>query len=171
MSFTEAALIVLYVLQEAKIPLNLDQISQALDASSEYTYLDGAIAINDMLDKKLVIKENNPMGEFYRITLDGRISLAHLKREIRGSIRNAISDYIKENFTQLNLESKIYYSVNQLDSGEYQIFLRAYDKDLAMNDILLIAKDEEQAKLIITNWERNADKAIAALYSVLMMDI
>jgi len=40
-----------------------------------------------------------------------------------------------------------------------------------MNDILLIAKDEEQAKLITTNWERNADKAIAALYSVLMMDI
>ncbi len=171
MSFTEVALSVLYLLQEAKIPLSIEQMSHALAESSEYTYLDAAISVNNLLEKNLIIKETNPMGEFYTISVDGRISLAHLKAEIRGSVRRELSAFVKENFDLLNIQSKVYTRIDRLDSGAYQVMLRSYDKDLSMNDFILTAQDENEAKIIATNWERHADDAIAAIYSVLMKDI
>lgn len=168
MNFTEISLTVLYLLQEAGIPLTINQISDALQAN--YTYIEISIAITNLLDKKLVYKDTTPIGEEYTITVDGRISLAHLKNDIRGSVRNGIIKYVNQNLKALKLESKISAHISALDGGQYLVHLRAFDKDLSMNDIVLVAHDEEEARLIVSNWETNADEAVAALYTVLIKD-
>ncbi len=168
MNFTEVSLTVLYLLQEAKTPLTIEQISDALQAN--YTYIEISIALSNLLDKMLVYKDTTPIGEEYSITVDGRISLAHLKNDIRGSVRNGIIKYVNENLKALTLESKISSRINVLDGGQYLIHLRAFDKDVSMNDIVLVVHDEEEAKLIVSNWETNADEAISALYNVLIKD-
>ena len=72
MSFTEVALAVLYLLQEAKIPLSIEQISHALSATSEYTYLDAAISANNLLEKNLIIKASSK----YALPLFGFAAIA-----------------------------------------------------------------------------------------------
>lgn len=171
MNFTESSLTILYLLQEAKLPLNMEQICTALAASSEFTYIDASISITSLLDKKYITKEESPIGDTYTIAVDGRIALAHLKTDIRGSIRKNLSEFINDNFSKLSLESNLTSRISILDNGKYQIHLRVFDKDMSMNDIILTAHNEEEAKLIVKNWERHADDAIAALYSVLIKDI
>lgn len=171
MNFTESSLTILYLLQEAKIPLNMEQICAALASSSEYTYIDASISISSMLDKNYLIEESTPLGSTYTISVDGRITLAHLKTDIRGSIRKGINEYVSKNLMKLSLESKVSSRISILDDGKYQVHLRAFDKDMSMSDILIVAHDEEEAKLIVENWEKQADEAISALYSVLIRDI
>ncbi len=171
MNFTESSLTILYLLQEAKIPLNMEQICAALASSSEFTYIDASISISSMLDKKYLIEDETPLGKTYSITVDGRISLAHLKTDIRGSIRRGINEYVSKNLMKFSLESKISSRINILDDGKYQVHLRAFDKDMSMSDIVIVAHDEDEAKLIVHNWEKNADDAISALYGVLIKDI
>lgn len=171
MNFTESSLTILYLLQEAKVPLNMEQICTALDASSEFTYIDASISISSMLEKNYILKKETPLGDTFTITVDGRIVLAHLKTDIRGSIRKNISEHISENLSKLSLESNISTRISMLDDGKYQIHLRAFDNDLEMNDIILTAQNEDEAKIIVKNWEMHADDALAALYGVLIKDI
>lgn len=168
MNFTEVSLTVLFLLQEAKIPLNIEQICNALQ--DNYTYIEISIALTNLLDKNLINKEDTPISEEYAITVDGRISIAHLKNDVRGSVRNGIINYVKNNISQLCLESKVSAQINALDNGEYILHLRAFDKDLKMNDIVLVVNNEEEAKLVAENWENHADEAISALYNVLIRD-
>ena len=171
MNFTESALTILYLLQEAKVPLNIEQICTALHYSSEFTYIDASISISSMLDKNYIIKEETPIGDVYSITIDGRISLAHLKTDIRGSIRKKLSEFVSDNVNKLSLESTILTRISLLDDGKYQLHLRAFDKHMSMNDVILTVNNEEEAKVIVKNWELHADDAIAALYNVLIKDI
>ncbi|MBE7091709.1 MAG: DUF4364 family protein [Clostridiales bacterium] len=168
MNFTEVSLTVLYLLQEAKTPLNIEQISNALHTN--YTYIEISIALTNLLEKNLVLKNKTPISEEYTITVDGRISLAHLKNDIRGSVRNSIVKYVDENLKQLCLESKVASHISVLDDGNYLLQLRAIDNDLKMNDIMLVVSDEHEAKLIASNWENRADEAIASLYNILISD-
>jgi len=171
MNFTESSLTILYLLQESKVPLNMEQICAALAASSEFTYIDASISITNLLEKNYILKENSPIGDTYTITVDGRIALAHLKTDIRGSIRKKLSEYINDNLLKLSLKSNLSSRISLLDNGKYQIHLRVFDKDMSMNDIILTAHNEDEAKIIVKNWEMHADDAIAALYSVLIKDI
>ncbi len=171
MNFTEVSLSILHLLQEAKVPLNMEQICAALDASSDYTYIDASIAISGMLDKNYILKEVTPLGEIYSITVEGRITLAHLKTDVRGSIRKALSEYVSNKLKQLSLESKVSSRISILDNGQFLIHLRAFDKDMPMNDFMIVAHNEEEAKVIVTNWEKHADEAIASFYTVLIKDI
>ena len=171
MNFTEVSLSILHLLQEAKIPLNMEQICAALDYSSEYTYIDASIAISSMLDKNYILKEETPLDDTYSITVEGRITLAHLKTDVRGSIRKGLSEYVSDKLKQLSLESKVSSRVSMLDNGQYLVHLRAFDKDMPMNDFVIIAHNEDEAKAIVTNWEKHADEAIASFYTVLIRDI
>ena len=171
MNFTESSLAILYLLQEAKVPLNMEQICAALAESSEFTYIDASISITRMLDKNHILSFTTPLGDTYTITVDGRIVLAHLKTDLRGSIRKNITEYVNNNLSALSLESKISTRISTLDNGKFQIHLRAIDDDISMNDIILTASTEEEARLIVKNWELHADDAIAALYSILIKDI
>ncbi len=169
MDFTNVSLTVLYLLQEAKVPLTIEQMSDALD-SSDYTYIEISVAVIDLTDKGLVQAFDTPMGCEYSITVNGRITLSHLKNDVRGSVRKKILSYVAEKSSELKLKSKVSTRITKLDNGCYQVHLRAFDKDMLMNDILLVAHDEEEAKFIASNWENRADEAIASLYTVLMKD-
>lgn len=168
MDITEVSLTILYLLQEAKIPLNIDQICNALQ--DNYTYIENSIALTNLIDKNLVLKTKTPLCEEYSITVEGRISVAHLKNNVRGSVRNNIIRYVEENIKELALSSNVFTKINSLDGGKYLVQLRAYDKELDMNDIVLIVNDETEAQLITSNWTNHADEAIAALYSVLIRE-
>ncbi len=169
MNFTDVSLTVLYLLQEAKIPLTIEQMSDALN-TSDYTYIEISVALIDLSDKGLVQMLETPLGNEYTITVNGRISLSHLKNDVRGSVRKRITQYIAENPNEIKIKSKVSTRITKCDNGAFQLHLRAFDKDMAMNDILLIVKDEQEAEHIVSNWEDHADEALAALYSVLLKD-
>ncbi|MBP5662067.1 MAG: DUF4364 family protein, partial [Clostridia bacterium] len=78
MSFTEVSLAVLYLLQEARVALNMEQIAQGLESAAAGTYLDTALAVNDLTDKGFLRAEDTPMAPLYSLTVEGRVNLSHL---------------------------------------------------------------------------------------------
>ena len=170
LSFSEAALAVMYLLQETGIPLTMEQISNGLAEASEYTYLDAAIAVNDMMEKGFIEKETLPLSEVYNVTIDGRINLAHLTDRVRGSVRHQLTRFAKEHLAELSLESNVYARNVRREDGSYQVILRAYDKDMAMTELIVNAHDGAEAQKLSENWTKYAAETVAAIYSVLNRD-
>ena len=170
LSFSEAALAVLFLLQETGIPLTMEQISNGLSEASEYTYLDAAIAVNDMMDKGFIEKEIQPLSETYAVTIEGRINLAHLPDQIRGSVRHNLAKFAKEHLAELSLESNVYARTMRREDGTWQVIPRAYDKDMAMSELVLTAQDGAEARKLTENWTKYAGETVAAIYGVLNRD-
>ncbi len=169
-SFTEPALAVLYILQESKVALSNEQLNDVLTLSSNMTYIDMKIGLTEMLDKGFVEAEQSPAGEFYSLSFSGRILIAEMKTDLKWSIRNAISQYIREHATQLRLEAKLSSRVLSSAEGTYLLHLKAFDDDMGTSEILLSVNDRDEAKQIERNWKKYGDEAISALYSVLIRD-
>ncbi len=169
MTFTEIALTVLYLLQQAGIPLNMEQISNALYYAGNYTYMDAAIAVNSLEEKSLILKQSSPTGDLYNITVSGRINLSRLTNEVRGSVRKAITDYCEKNIKALSLESSTATHIS-FDGNQYQVILSAFDKGNLLGQFVLNISDGDEARLICSNWKKHADEAIAALYTTLIKD-
>lgn len=170
MTFTEIALTVLYLLQHANIPLNLEQISEALEHAANYTYMDAAIAVNSLEERALLKKELSPTGELCSITVQGRLTLSRLINEIRGSVRRAIAAYCEGNAKNFSLESSTSAQIFH-DGEQYQVVLEAFDKGTLLGQFILNVTDGDEARLICRNWKKQADEAIAALYTVLIRDM
>ena len=170
MNFNEVSLAVMFLLQEVRIPLNTEQISLGFNEDSGFTYIDIAIALNNLTEKEFVVKNTTPTGEYYSLTFNGRLTLSRLLTDIRASLRKRLSAYARDNFLALSLESKVNTSVSPIGDGKYQVLLRAFDKDSNSSDIFLTVDNSEEASLIAKNLKKHADDAIAALFSVLTKD-
>jgi len=168
--FTEAALAGMYLLQEAQQPLTLTQINDILFVTSDISYMDLAVGFDSMLQKNLIAIEKTPAGEFYSITIEGRITLNRLIYLIRGTVRKRISAYVSEHKDSFTLDALVSTQVSKLESDAYQLVLRAYDKDMDMTELVLRTKDSIQARVIEANWKERADDIIAVLYKELIKD-
>ena len=169
MTFTELALTVLYLLQHSGVPLNIEQISDALESAGTYTYMDAAIAVNNLEEQGLLFIQSSPTGSLYSITVQGRLNLSRLTNEIRGSARRAITDYCEKNLKKFSLETSTS-SYLSFDGQQYQVILEAFDKGALLGQFVLNVSDGDEARLICSNWKKYADEAIAALYSSLIKD-
>ncbi len=169
MTFTEIALTVLYLLQHSGVPLSMEQISDALENTGAYTYMDAAIAVNNLEEQGLLLKQSSPTSPLYSITVQGRLILSRLTNEIRGSVRRAIVDYCEKNLKSFSLEANTS-SALSFDGQQYQVILEAFDKGALLGQFVLNVSDGDEARLICSNWKKYADEAIAALYTVLIKD-
>lgn len=168
MDFAEPSLAVLYVLQHAQVPMTIEQISCAFE-NSDYTYMHVAIVVNRLLENNFVIKHTHPTGEFFDITVAGRMNLSRLETEIRYTLRQKLANYCKENISQINIESNTMAHVIAFNDI-HQVILQAFDKDATMSQLVLNVSDYDEAQLIAKNWKKHADEAVSAIYSVLLKD-
>lgn len=170
MNLNEVSLAVMYLLQEVGIPLNAEQISLAFDEDSGYTYIAVALAVNSLTDKELLSVSKEENGDFYSLTLNGRLILSRLKTEIRNSLRKHLSQYAEENYSSLRLLSKTDAYISPFGDGKYQVILRSFDKDMHSTDVFIMTEDLTEAERMVENWKKYADDAVSALYLVLMKD-
>lgn len=168
MDFTEPSLAVLFLLQHAQVPMTLEQMSSAFD-NSGYTYMHVAIVANKLLENNFVTKHTQPTGEFFEITVSGRLNLVRLETEIRYTLRQKLLKFCKENISQINMESNTSAYISTFNNVQ-QVILQAFDKEETMSQIVLNVADYDEAQLIAKNWKKHADEAIAAIYSVLLQD-
>lgn len=170
MNLNEVSLAVMYFLQEVGIPLNAEQISLAFNEDSGYTYIAVALALNSLTEKELLSVTNEQNGDFYSITLNGRLILSRLKTEIRNSLRRHLSEYAEENYSSLRVSSKTDAYISPFGDGKYQVVLRSFDKDMHSTDIFIMTSDLAEAELMVENWKKYASDAVSSLYLVLMKD-
>lgn len=168
MDFAEPSLAVLYVLQHAQVPMTLEQISCAFEGS-DYTYIHVSIVANQLFENNFVAKHARPTGDFYEITVAGRMNLARLETEIRYTLRQKLAKYCAENISQINVESNATANIIAFNDI-HQVILQAFDKDAMMSQIVLNVADYDEAQLIAKNWKKHADDAVSAIYSVLLKD-
>jgi hypothetical protein len=150
-----------------EIPLTENTIIEMCSSRSTpwINYMECKQAMAQLLDAGFIYcPASNPNAEnYYTITPDGRICLAHFFIRIPTSLRGEITDYIRENRMSFRRKQEYFRDYYKNADGTYTVKLRIHDPVQTVLEIQLNVANRFIAKSVYQKWEEKA----AAVYSML----
>lgn len=163
----ENKMIILYILENSKKPLTLDQIVKYCEEFEDITYFDICTYIETLISNGFVEKTTQEENVFYNITTSGIYSLQELLEFIPGVNLYNIKKMINKNIIEIKTDSSINTTIIPIKNDEYKVSCYIKDGNDELVNITLYAGNKEQAKNISKNWSQNAEVIYEKLLEML----
>lgn len=157
-------LIVLFVFDKMDIALDYNTILNICYMQNGWMMPLVCMDVIDMLTKSNFIHRTDRGREkLYTMTPDGRACLANFYSRIPESLRQEISDYVKENRMSFKRQQEYKHTYYKNKDGTYTVWLRIVEPSTTPLEIKFVVANNRTAKYIHENWEKKA----AAVYMLL----
>lgn len=160
-------IIILYILDNSKIPLTTDQIAKFCEDFEDITYFDICIYIEDLKSNGYILEENEEGNILYRITTDGFNTLKELLELIPGVNLYNLKKMINKNMVEIKTEYAIDTNIIPIKTDEYKISCYIKDGNDELVNITMYAGNKTQAKNISKNWADNAEEIYTKLLEMM----
>lgn len=157
-------LIILYMLEQADVPLGNTKISNFFLDQDYTTYFTVQQTLNDLLDSELIVSESNHNHTRYRITASGRETLDFFENKISESVRLDIAQYFSNNQIEIKKEADILADYYKTTYQNYAVHCQLRQKNIPIIDLTLAVKNTEMAEAICNNWKKQSEE----IYDYLM---
>jgi hypothetical protein len=166
-------LILLFVFDKMEVPLSENTILDMCTGSNSWIpYMDCKIVIKQLVDESnFIYRMNNKSSSadpLYTITPEGRVCLAHFFMRIPSSLREEISEYVKENRMNYRRKQEYFSDYQKNADGSYTVILRIIDNVQPVFEVRMNVPSRTTAKWIYKKWEEKAAQAYSALYDILV---
>ena len=156
-------LIVLFVFDKMDIALDYNTIISICYTQNGWMMpLYCMDAIDKLTKSNFIHKVERGREKLYTMTPDGRACLANFYSRIPESLRQEISDYVKENRMSYKRRQEYKHTYYKNKDGTYTVFLKILAPVQPMLELKFVVPDKKTANVIYKKWE---DKALE-LYSV-----
>ena len=163
-------LMVLYLLQQANLPISSEQISEFF-LSAEYTnYLSLQQALGELLDAHL-IKSSTLRGSIrYEITREGEESMGFFGGDIPEALREDINGFLRKNKIRLRNEMGITADYSKSSGADYDVVCEVKEGKLQLMKLMLSVPSEEQARIICDRWQSASQEVYSHVMQSLLRD-
>lgn len=163
-------LMVLYLLQQANLPINSEKISEFF-LSAEYTnYLSLQQALSELLDAHL-IKSSTLRGAIrYEITREGEESLGFFGEDIPEAVREDIHAFLKNQKIRLRNEMGITADYRKSTGTDFDVTCEVKEGKLQLMKLTLSVPSEEQARIICDRWQSASQEIYSHIMHTLLQD-
>ncbi|MEG0073201.1 MAG: DUF4364 family protein [Clostridia bacterium] len=150
-------IIMLYILENAKSPLTIDQIAKFCVEFEDISYFDICDYITVLVKSDLVteIIENN--ATMYAITESGNSTLNELLEIIPGISIFSLKKLVQKEMTNLKQEYTINTQTIPLKHDDYKVSCYIKDRNDELINISIYAGSKDQTRKIVSNWQNNAE--------------
>ena len=123
---TTSKLIVLFVLEKMEIPLTENIILDICSSRNDWlNYMECKEIIYELLQTNLIYRTDGKENEQrYNITYEGQSCLSHFYQRIPLSVRENITEYIKENRIQFKRSQEYIGDYSKDNDGSYSVNLK-----------------------------------------------
>ncbi|MDM8129808.1 DUF4364 family protein, partial [Paraclostridium benzoelyticum] len=149
-------LLILYVLEKAKMDLTNSQITQVILETEVMNYFSLQQFLSQLMDAKFLKIYEDSNREYYTLTQKGIETLNYFLSRIPSQITEKLDEYIKLNKENLLADTQVKSSFVKQSDNEYIVNLRVIENQSNLIDLNLNVSSEKQAKLICDNWKKNA---------------
>ncbi len=151
-------LIILYMLQEAALPLSRGRIRDFILEKGYTNYIILNQSIAELLDSGMIKMQVLNSLPHLSLTGEGEQTLSYFKNNISEITKAEVRDYLKENKLDLRNEISVTADYYKSTTGEYEARLLAKEKDIPLVEITLSVPAQDTALAICDNWrERNEE--------------
>lgn len=161
-------LLILYVLEKAKMDLTNSQITQVILETEIMNYFSLQQFLSQLMDAKFLKIYEDSNREYYTLTQKGIETLNYFLSRIPSQITEKLDEYIKLNKENLLADTQVKSSFVKQSDNEYIVNLRVIENQSNLIDLNLNVSSEKQAKLICDNWKKNASYMYAEIIELLI---
>ncbi len=163
-------LIILYILQNAKRPLTINQIVTFCEEFDDITYIDICSYIDSLKKSNYIYEIYEDENVLYSPTETGINTLNELLELIPGVDLYNIKKIINKNDVEVKTEYSINTNIIPIKSDEYKVSCYIKDGNDEMINITMYAGTKEQAKNISVHWSENAEEIYTKLLKLMTSD-
>lgn len=163
-------LILLFIFDKMEMPLSESTIMDLCQNKNNWIdFVNCKIALEQLVEAKFICRIEERKDEtFYNITVEGRVCLAHFFVRIPSSMRETISNYVKDSRMVYRRKQEYSSSYDKRDDGTYDVILKITDTILPALEIKLNVPTRAIAKHVDKHWGDKAPQIYAQLYDSLV---
>ena len=167
---TSSKLILLFVFDKMEVPISENTIIDMCCSTNNWiNQLECRPLLMQLIEAGFLYKINGAHSEIlYTITPDGRVCLAHFFIRISSSLREQISDFVKNNRSKYRRKQDYITDYYKNADNSYTVVLKIAEPSQPVLEIKMTVPSRHSAKWINKQWEDKAAQVYAALYDMLV---
>ena len=163
-------LMVLYLLQQANLPISNEQISDFF-LTTEYTnYMSLQQGVSELLDAHLIKVATVRGSQRYEITREGEEALSFFGNDISDDIKKDIHGYLKENRIRLRNEMGITADYRRGGGTDYDVECEIREGKIRLMNLTLSVPTEEQARIICNRFQSVSQEVYSGIMQALLQE-
>lgn len=160
----ELKTLILYVLHRAAEPVSFHSLTDMVMCDDAIDYFEYVNCLNDLVRSEHVFREHVHEEEMHFISQKGCTNLGICIKNLPISVRNRVDTSIDQIMRKLRRHGAVDANMITRDNGELAVSCKLRDDSGEILSLELAVITQEQARTLIGNFERNAER----IYNVLM---
>lgn len=160
----------LYMLNKVNFPLTNNQLSRFFLDNEYTTYFTFQQIISELIEVKLIYSETIRNTSYYKITEDGRETIAMFKNKIPTAIIDDMDIFLIENKYELRNEVGIICDYYKSTNHDYIVNCKINEGITPLLDMNLSAPSEDVAEMICSNWKDASEEIYKTIMQRLMKE-
>ena len=167
---TQNKLLLLFVFDKMEMPLSESSLLDLCCSSNNWiNYLDCKQAIAQLIEASFIYQNNQSSfaEPLYTITPEGRVCLAHFFVRIPSSLREEVSNVVKESRMNYRRKQEYFADYQKNSDGTYTVLLKIIEPTSPSLEISINVPNRNTAEYIYKKWEEKAATVYSNLYDML----
>lgn len=161
-------LLILYILDNAEIPMNNSEITQFLLENNYMNYFLAQQFISELVSSKFIEFSTKDGQEYYHLSNAGRDTLSFFNDRIPQTLKDEVNKRYQKKKEEMVKESQIIGNYYKKSESEYIVNLKVIEKDINLFSMSLNVVSNKQAKMICNNWKENPHEIYKKIIDLLI---
>lgn len=166
----ENKLLILYILQKINHPVSYKELLELVISISDMNYFDFQQFLQDLLDDNFILKYIQNDDEIIELTDEGKNALNLTIDMLPGIIKLKVDSSFKQQYNKIKDEFSVYAKYVPITENNFTVTCKIIENSQTIFNLETIADSKEQAKQIVNNWNKNAEKIYPEILNQLMND-
>lgn len=166
-TLAENKVLILYILNKIGKPISNDSLLNLVLAVTDMNYFYFQQFLLDLLENGYIINYYKDDYSFYDITDFGKETLALTQDILPGIIKLRVDANFKDELDSFENEHSVIAEYTPVSENNYTISCKIVDNNDIVFEVKTFAGSRQQAKEIVDNWNKNADKMYPAILNIL----
>ena len=166
--FTIYKMTILYMLSKVDFPLTNVQIADFF-LEQQYTgYFEVQGGLNELEEAGMIRVDVLQSHTQYTLTADGEKTLSLLSDKITDGIREDVRRFFETNQLQMKQDNYRLAEYRKVTASKFQVHCRLLSDDVALLDVKITVRSEQQAREMCRNWKQSNEDVYALLMDTLL---
>ena len=162
-------LILLFVFDKMEVPLSEETIVDMCSVTNNWIpQMECRPVLMQLLDTAFIYRVSASHESLYTITAEGRVCLAHFFVRIPASLRENISDFVRQNRMKYRRRQEYQTDYFKNADGTYTVVLKILEPAQPVLEIKMNMPSRQTAKQVNNQWEEKAPQVFVTLYDLLV---
>lgn len=166
-TLAENKALILYILNKIQKPITNTELFELVLNIENMNYFYFQHFLTDLIENKYIVNYEKNSEFFYELTDLGKETLSLVQDMIPGILKFKVDNNTKQDLKEVENSSSVVADFEPNDDNGYTVNLKIYDKHNIIFNLSVYAGSREQAKLIIDNWEKNAEEIYSNILSLI----